>query len=319
MIVKAKQFPLFLLKLQALSPRVRPHHIKHPFIKEDLARYLAGYKGEKAIEYYLSFLTDDEYYIFHDLRLFDGERYFQMDALILTKRLLCILEIKYMAGIIEFDSDFDQILQMKSGQEKAFPDPINQLQRQKSQLKKWLKRNNLPQLPIQGFVVFSNPQTVIKSDDKYTKNSVIKSHTLQTKITELHHQYKDDILTQKEIKKITKKIMKSDTPLDHSVLEQYQLSRSDILAGVFCEACGHLPLERIHGYWICSQCMVKSKDAHLAALKDYQLLFGDSITSNQLKEFLQIECSSLATRILNSVAVSTKGQNKGRVHTLSNK
>jgi Nuclease-related domain len=85
MIVKAKQFPLFLLKLQALSPRVRPHHIKQTFIKEDLARYLAGYKGEKAIEYYLSFLTDDEYYILHDLRLFDGEHYFQMDALILRR------------------------------------------------------------------------------------------------------------------------------------------------------------------------------------------------------------------------------------------
>jgi Nuclease-related domain len=319
MIVKAKQIPLFLLKLQALSPRIRPHHIKHPFIKEDLARYLAGYKGEKAIEYYLSFLPDDEYYILHDIRLFDGQHYFQIDALILTKRLLCILEIKYMAGIIEFDRDFDQIIQMKNGQEKAFPDPINQLQRQKSQLNTWLKRNNLPQLPIQGFVVFSNPQTVIKSDDRYTKNSVIKSHTLQSKITDHYHQHKSDILTQKEIKKFIKKTMKLNTPLDHSVLNQYQLSRSDILTGVFCESCGHLALERIHGYWMCSQCMAKSKDAHLAALKDYQLLFGDSITSNQLKEFLQIECSSLSTRILNAVAVSTKGEKKGRIHTLSNK
>jgi ribosomal protein L37AE/L43A len=317
MIVKAKQIPPVILKLQALSPRVPPHHNKHSFIKDDLARYLAGYKGEKSIEYYLSFLPDEEYYIFHDIRLFDGEHFFQMDTLILTKRLVCILEIKYLAGIIEFDRDFNQIIQIKNGQEKAYPDPITQLQRQKSQLNKWLKRNNLAQLPVQGFVVFSNPQTVIKSNDKSTKNIVIKSHTLHSKISDLQDQKKMDVLTQKEIKKIIRILMKFDTPLDHSIIEQYQLSRGDVLKGVICEVCNHLPLQRIHSYWYCSQCTYKSKDAHLAAVQDYQLLFGSVITSNQLKEFLEINCSSLATRILKSVSSSMEGENKGRVYTLS--
>ncbi|MEL3974515.1 nuclease-related domain-containing protein [Rossellomorea oryzaecorticis] len=320
MIVKSKQTPPLILKLQALSSRILPHHIKHSFIKDDLARYLAGFKGEKSIEYYLSFLPDEEYYIFHDIRLFDGEHFFQLDALILTKRLFCILEIKNLAGIIEFDKDFNQIIQIKNGQEKAYPDPTTQLQRQKSQLNTWLKRNNLPQLPMQGFVVFSNPQTVIKSNDKFTKNIVIKNHTLSSKISDLQdlqeHQ-KTDILTQKDIKRIIRIVMKLDTPLDNSIIEQYQLSRGDIVKGVFCEVCKHIPLQRIHGYWYCSHCTIKSKDAHLAALKDYQLLFGELITSNQLKEFLQINCSSLATRILKSVSSSMEGEKKGRVYTLT--
>lgn len=317
MIIKAKQIPSLILKLQALSPRVPPLHIKHSFIKDDLSRYLAGYKGEKSIDYYLSFLPCDEYYIFHDVRLFDGEHFFQMDALILTKRLLCILEMKYLAGIIEIDRDFNQIIQMKNGQEKAYPDPITQLQRQKNQLHTWLKSNHLPKLPIQGFVVFSNPQTVIKSNDITTKKIVIKSHTLPSKFSDLEDHYQTEVLSQKELKRIIRKVMKSDTPLDSSILDQYQLSKEVIMKGVFCEECGHLPLDRIHGYWHCSQCAFKSKDAHLAAIKDYKLLFGDSITSTQLKEFLQINCSSLATRILKSVSSSMEGENKGRVYTLS--
>jgi ribosomal protein L37AE/L43A len=319
MIVKSKQIPPVIPKLQALSSRILPHHIKNSFIKDDLSKYLAGYKGEKSIEYYLSFLPDDEFFIIHDIRLFDGEHFFQIDALILSKRLLCILEIKNLAGIIEFDRDFNQLIQTKNGLEKAYTDPITQLQRQKNQLYKWLIRNNLPQLPIQGFVVLCNPQTVIKSNDQFTKNIVIHNHSLPSKISKIQNHYKKELLSLKELKKIIRKVTKLNTPRDSSILEQYQLSREDILNGVFCEVCNHLPLERIHGYWYCNQCMAKSKDAHLAALRDYQLLFGDSITSIQLKKFLLIKCSSLATRILKSTSFSMKGENKGRVYTLSDK
>jgi ribosomal protein L37AE/L43A len=319
MKVKEKQIPRIVLKLQALLPRTSPIHIKAAYVKDDLAKFLAGYKGEKSIDFHLSFLPKDDYFIFHDLRLFDGERYFQIDILVLSRRSIFILEVKNMSGSLEFDRDFNQLIQMKNGQEKAFPDPVLQLQRQKSQFKKWLVLNHLPHLPIHGLVVISNPQTVIKSTNKHTNKVVLHSNLLPHRIIEINNKNNTEQISQKEIKKIIRKTIKMDTPLNSSILDHYQMTRNDIKKGIFCPFCNHIPLDRGHGYWVCSKCSTKSKDAHLKALIEYELLFGDSISSSELKDFLMISSSSLASRILNSVASITEGTTKGRVYTLYKK
>ncbi|MFV2047371.1 nuclease-related domain-containing protein [Metabacillus sp. YM-086] len=105
MIVKKREIPLIILKLQALLERIRPGQIKVPEIKNDLSKRLAGYKGEKAVDYQLSFLPEDNFYILNDIRLKESGRYFQMDSLLLNRYYLIKLEIKNIAGTIYFDSN----------------------------------------------------------------------------------------------------------------------------------------------------------------------------------------------------------------------
>ncbi|MFJ7366272.1 nuclease-related domain-containing protein [Peribacillus frigoritolerans] len=98
LIVKKRKVPLAIRKLRALACRLPPNHPKVPLIMNDLKKREAGYKGECSIDFPLSFLEPKNYFIFHDLRLQDQSRFFQLDTLLISKKFALIIEVKNMAG-----------------------------------------------------------------------------------------------------------------------------------------------------------------------------------------------------------------------------
>ena len=92
MILKERQVPDIVEKLEALLRRLPPDHAKKDTIDKELARYTAGYAGELRLNYPLSFL-DNNYYTLHDVRIFDGSHYVQMDTSILHQCCFFILEV----------------------------------------------------------------------------------------------------------------------------------------------------------------------------------------------------------------------------------
>ncbi|MCA1061095.1 NERD domain-containing protein [Rossellomorea aquimaris] len=318
MNVNKRKIPLTLLKLDAVMGRLQKDYPKIPLMKENLAKIKAGYNGEKAIDYQLGYLPPKNYYIFHDIRLEVNGRYFQIDTLVLTNYFILILEVKNIAGAINFDTVFNQFVQTKNGVEYAYPDPILQLNRQEIQLKEWLNKNNLPKIPVNGLVVISHPQTIISAGNAALNKRVIHAASLPSKITQLQNYFQKSLMTDKELRKIIKMIKKHDTPLNFSILQAYKINEEDILPGVKCERCDHLPLVREYGNWHCSNCNAKSKNGHIEALKDYYLIFGNTITSRKLRDFLLITSPPLATRLIRSSFPHAKpnGDNKGRIYTL---
>jgi Nuclease-related domain len=135
-------------------------------IKGDLAKSLAGYRGENAIDYPLSSLPDKKYFIFHDLRLPYKNQFFQIDTLLASTKHFVILEVENIAGTVYFDSDFNQLIRSQDGREEAFADPITQINRQEQLLKSWLTDNKYPPIPITSLVVFSNPTTLIRTSQR---------------------------------------------------------------------------------------------------------------------------------------------------------
>jgi hypothetical protein len=93
MLIKERDFPLFVQILQALLRRLPSNHPKVPLIQENLAKSIAGFKSEQAIDYPLSFLPTKSFYIFHDLRLKTKSHYFQLDSIIVTLNYVLILEV----------------------------------------------------------------------------------------------------------------------------------------------------------------------------------------------------------------------------------
>ncbi|MGD6849476.1 nuclease-related domain-containing protein [Rossellomorea aquimaris] len=316
MVSKERPFPIKIQKLQVLLDRLLLNHAKTPIIKDNLSKSLAGYYGEKSIDYYLNLLPSEHFYILHDLRLFVNGCYFQIDTLLLTNRFAIIIEVKNIAGTVDFDTTFNQMIQLKNGVEIALPDPTIQVSMQESQFRKWLNHHHLPLIPIRTIIVISNPHTIIRSDDKDISLQVIHAASLPQKISQIENALPKSILLDKDIRKIIELINKHDTPLNPSVLEHYKVDRNEILKGIFCENCKYRPLNRVYGSWYCPLCRTKSKGAHLVALEQYYLLFGEKITGQQLKDFLVISSSALATRILNTVSIESHGIGKGRVHTL---
>lgn len=151
----------------------------------------SGYLGECSLDYYLSFLKDQDYRILHGLRLLnEKQKYFQIDTLILTTTVLLPIEIKNYSGTITFDHQFQQLIQTKGGVEKAYEDPLLQIDRHQTQLKNWLTTNKFPGFPIVPLVVISNPSTIIKLIGNFKEyKSIIRSGNTVIKIEEIERHY----------------------------------------------------------------------------------------------------------------------------------
>ncbi|PLS17749.1 nuclease [Bacillus sp. M6-12] len=319
MILKERDIPLYTKKLEALLRRTPQTHPKFPFIKEALAKSIAGNKGEHSIDYPLTFLPEEKFIIFHDLRLLHKKSYFQIDTLILCKNFILILEVKNIAGTLFFDQNFHQLIRTYDGREEAFPDPFIQIERHEQQLKYWLTVNKLPEPTILSLVVLSSPYTRISNSphDKQLFEKLIHSDYLPQKITSLAARHKHETLSDKDIKKLIRLLNRDHTPADRPILERFNMSVDELIKGVYCPKCNHLPLTRIFGNWICPNCAEKVRDAHVASLRDYSLLISSAITNRQASEFLQITSPAMTRRILFSMNNFYTGTYKSRTYYLS--
>jgi hypothetical protein len=319
MISKKRTIPLPILKLQALHRRTPSNHPKFPIIKENLSKRLSGYKGEKNIDYPLSFLSEKDYYILHDLCISDSTHYFQLDSLVISTNFMIILEVKNIAGEIYFDPIFHQLIRTIDGKETVLDDPIIQISRQELQLIKWLRKNHFPKIPLLSLVVFTHPKALLRTSPENLdlNQKVIHLNFLQTKFIQLEKEYSTESMSLKDIKRMIKLLKKQHTPLDQPILEQYGIHYDELLKGVFCPSCHHLPMERAYGAWYCPQCKNKVKDAHITALKDYFLLCGAEITNKNARGFLKISSPYFASRLLHSMNLPSDGTTKNRIYYLS--
>ncbi len=322
MIKKDHQIPDIIPKLTALLQRIpKTHQHKIPTITEDLRIRTAGYQGEKAIDYPLSFLNDQDYYIFHGLRLQTKSHHFQIDTLIFTKQLVILNEVKNISGTIYFDQEFKQLIQTKDGIEKGYSYPLTQLDRQAALFQEWLKLNKLPKLKLATLVVISNSQSIIRTapNSNSINQRVIHKEDLPMKIRQIEksHSHISETLDEKDMKKIFKCLIKQHSSLETNVLERYQINEHELRKGVFCPRCEYFPLERIKANWYCPQCKHKDKFAHIQALKDYSLLIKPTIKNSEAREFLVLNSSSTANRLLHGMNLQSSGGNKNRQYDLT--
>ncbi|MDM5340302.1 nuclease-related domain-containing protein [Fictibacillus enclensis] len=307
-------------KLEALLRRLPASHPRRQEIADQLVKRMAGYKGELSIDYHLRSLLKKGYLILHDLRLADSDYFFQIDTLVISPEYFLILEVKNISGTLVFDHYFKQLIRVSGEREEGFPDPTLQVERHRLQLKDWLAAHQFPQIPIERLVLISNPGTVIKNTllnlDPSPFQHVIHSANLHFKVELFEKKHIEKRLNPQLLKKLSRKLLNSHTPSDPPILQHFQLSKDDILTGIHCSECLSLPMIRMNAKWVCAQCGSFSKDAHYAAIKDYQLLLGCSITNHELRSFLHLPSISVATRILKSLDLSHSGTFRNRTYQL---
>ncbi|MDQ0857121.1 nuclease-related domain-containing protein [Bacillus sp. V2I10] len=320
MIKKELKRTLKLQKLEALLRRLPSNYPKRHRIEEEYSKCIAGYRGEKSLLFHLDGIDSKEFIILHDVRLPQDEKYFfQMDTIILSPVFAVILEIKNMSGTLCFDQKYNQLLRTQNGREDAFPDPILQLQRQHGNLEKWFEKHKLPPVPIISYIVISNPSTVIKSIPMHSdtiQKKVIHAAKLPGEINKLNKRYKNTVMTNKDLNRISRLLVRQHAPYDPDVLQTFQVLPSDLLIGVHCTNCGCLPMRRVSGSWFCMKCHFSSKDAHIESLMDYAMLIETSITTKETLKFLMLASNSSASRILKSLNLPYTGTYKNRRYQL---
>ena len=260
-----------------------------------------------------------KYSILHDLRIPFKDSYFQMDTLLITTKFFFIIEVKYLSGVAYFDPVFNQLIQTKDGIELALPDPTVQIKRQEERLGNWLRKNGFIDLPIYSCVVMSNDRTIIKTspENQSLNKIVIHRHSLLDKVERIDWAIHEKSASQKELRKLIRTFKKQHVEPDPSIFERFKITERDLLKGVICEICNHRPLSREHGKWICLKCNHKYTDAHIQALKDYELLIGSTINNTELRGFLEVPSPYVAKRLLQSLNLPTTGTKKGTRYTLS--
>lgn len=320
MILKQRPYPIKIRMLEALLRRLPAAYEKRHLIEEDLRKSLAGYHGEKSLDYHLNFIDDDSFSILHDLRLPGIKNtFFQLDTLIFTPKLAVILEIKNIAGMLQFDPQFSQLVRTLNEKEEGMPSPILQIERQEVQLRNWLNRNHLKILPIAAFVVISNPSTIIKtpSPNKLLSKRILHAEQLPSRINTLFKNEKDSVLDPRDLRKLTNALIKEDSPHIPNLLEKYKIPVSAITPGIHCPVCEKLSMKRERGTWLCKYCSRKDKTAHLQALLDYALLINTTITNEQFRSFAHLTSSSVSSKLLKSLSVTQEGNYRDRSYDLN--
>ena len=320
MICKELKIPIIIEKNQALLRRLALHHQKVPVVAKDLKKRKAGYNGESTVYYHLSFLKDKRYKIFYDVRLPLFSNYFQIDFLILTPCYILLIEVKNISGIVTIDPFIKQLTRTFKGVTEGFSDPISQVQRQKLLLQKWFGVQKLKHPPIEHLVVFSHPSTILNYTQSTPPDSpyrnIIHAQNIVDKIKELNEKYLKTAVTDKELLKVTRSIFKKHLESDTDILGAYSISKRDIITGVRCEKCNHIPMIRVSTAWTCVKCGTYSKHAHIAAIREYFLLISDRITNSELREFIHLNSRNTAYKILKSLQLETQGGTKSVIYSM---
>lgn len=318
LIEKTRDFPKEITVLKTILRRFTLNPQLQAELESKLSRKLAGYRGEKELDYHISQFDHTRFYILHDLRIPHNSTHFQIDSLLISDTFILIIDSKNYAGTLDFYPEFNYLLQTLNGIEKVYLDPLFQTKTQASQLKSFLLKHHFSPPPIEFLVSISNSQAIIRNpgNSQEVRMRVCKTPAVAYKIVSFDDHYHNKVFTTKEIRKITKLLMKSHEPYIPDILSM-NLPMDQVNKGVQCPECDQIGMKRIHGNWICKKCGHLSKDAHINALRDFFVINGPAITSRQFSDFLNISSIHQSKRLLSALDLDSTGSTKGRVYTPS--
>ncbi|NWQ40970.1 NERD domain-containing protein [Bacillus sp. EB106-08-02-XG196] len=303
----------------ALLRRMPKGHPVRPIVEKDLRAWLKGYYGELNVAYYLSFLPENEYYIFHGLRLKDKSS-FQMDILLVSSKFALIIEVKNISGKLKFEKGSDLMVRELNNLEEGMDNPIQQVKRHHLQFNNWLKFHQIKGIPVEHLVVISKTSTIIETtpDNQQIFQKVIYAESLLDKIRELEERYQKPRITKNTLNHLSHTLLNAHHICIPDILQKYQLTQTDLIPGVQCtnSKCNCYPMKYISAAWRCNRCKEISKTAHIPAVSDYFLIYGPTITRKQLAKFLQIDSPIKARYLLLALKLPSIGTKRGSKYFL---
>ncbi|MCC3355823.1 nuclease-related domain-containing protein [Bacillus sp. REN16] len=317
-MTKERKLPKQIEQIKALRIRLSKSHPKYDLVEEDFRKRMSGYKGERSLDYYLKFLPEKKYRILKGLRLLDNSTntHFEIDNLLISKSLILDLDAKNHKGEIYFDYQFSQMHQTYDNIKNTYACPLTQLHRHQLQIKRLLQFYKIPTIPIESLVVFTNLSTTLTSSLNHPHaHKIIHSASLLSKIEQFEKIYRKETLESKHIQKLTKLLLRLNTPFDGNILDRFGIKVCELLKGVHCPICEALPMARTPRKWKCLKCGYSSFDAYHDSVSHYFLLTGNQITNQKLRDFLLLPSRHSARNILNSWNLTHEGKTKGSVYS----
>lgn len=312
LILLNRKTPNSILTVEALLRRLEPNDFDYPYFQDMLKRLKSGYEGEHRVDReWIEMPYLDEHYL---LLNYEFENEFghthQIDTLLLTKNFLLLLEIKNIAGRVEYNEQKHQFLRIKpDGMVNTLTNPFDQLNRHEEFIHRLLAKMKLS-LPIEKAIIMANTSTIIGE----VPNSIPIFHAsgLRFFVKKCLRKYPPKI-TNHQLEKLAKFFMSQLKPRNYDI----NISSERIRKGVLCENCNYqVEMKYRLGVWTCPKCNVQSEKAFYRALNDYRLLISNQITNQKFREFFNINSHDATTKILDRLNLEKVGKNRGRYYII---
>ena len=306
--------PITLEQAVATQRRLPINHVMRNDVDVKVRKLASGYQGEKTLNYFLGLLPQKNYHIFHGLRLPAEKSFFQMDAHLLSTKLIIILESKNYSGTLSIEKL--QLTQEINESKVIYENPIAQVNRHKLLLHYFFQKYQIPSIPIETLVVFTKSSSEIKIAPGYAEaeKKICKASNLLKRIEELEKYYTKDRVDQKTIGKIKRLVLNKHTLVRKDFLQTIGIDKSDILTGVRCPNCSFIPMQYNRNNWKCPVCKYLSNDTLLEAINDYFLLIKTSITNSELRKYLHLPSRRASTYLLTLLNLPSTGVQRGRIY-----
>ncbi|WP_107840853.1 nuclease-related domain-containing protein [Metasolibacillus meyeri] len=299
MVILPRERPIKEYLLQAAIRRGFPE------LKDELIRIQQGVAGERYVDRSWSDMQLEEmYFLLHDF----STATHQMDTLFLCEKFILIVEIKNIAGRIDFDEKCHQFTRtFENGTPQGFRNPLDQVRRHQRFL-----RQLFPTLPVVYVIVLAHPKTIIGQMPQ--NEPIIHCSGLEFYIRKLLAMYKPQ-LTIKQLQQLKNELLQMHTTPNPKL----NIDKAKICVGVLCKQCDDKTQMLFqYGGFICPKCQTKDNGTMLQqALEDYSLLINEWITNIEFRKFMGVNSIYAASRLLKKLNYSHKGDKKGRKYLIS--
>lgn len=312
MFLRKRKKPLPLQTIDAIISRLPASHKKSPLLRKQAAFYQKGYNGERKLDYHLQMLPK-EYAILSDVTLRLNGKACQIDSIILTPYAIFMIDVKSFDGNVNFDTTLKQFTRSDGEKLVGYKDPITQIENAQFHLIRWLQNLNLSGLPIYYFISFAEHSTVftVTGDARSIEKIVAYVDEVPLRIITINEQLKLTNQNNNPLKNnIITRIMNKGEDFQYNVFQTYGIQKSDILTGVQCPSCRTLGMKRFTRYWRCMKCTFCSSNAHIKAIYDYILLFGNKIKNEDCRKFLSISSRGTMRTLLNHAGLTLMNGSK---------
>ncbi|WP_042470550.1 nuclease-related domain-containing protein [Bacillus ndiopicus] len=272
---------------------------------DELIRLQQGVLGERYVDRsWHDMKLTEPYYLIHD---FQTEAH-QIDTIFLCQKFILIVEIKNIAGRIDFDETRHQFIRtLDNGTINSFRNPLDQVRRHRRML-----QGVVSDLPILYAIVFAHPKTIIGHIPQ--GEPIFHCSGLEFRIRKLLTQYATQ-LSSIELHNLTAKLLQM-----HTIKKpQLHIDKTKIRTGVLCAQCQTgVKMLYHYGHFKCPKCHYKDTGILLRqAMEDYCLLIDEWITNEEFRKFVGVTSADSAKRLLKKLGFPCIGENKGRKYRIS--
>lgn len=290
---------------EAIVQRILPDDREAVTFQEEFYRMQAGLSGEQKLKYTLAdYPFKSDYTIFYNFECINDRGFtHQIDALLITPHFILILEVKQISGTLYYKPVLHEFFRVKENETREnFPNPFDQVYRHKLFLNQFLQQLNIP-IPILQLVVIANYRAQL--DLSLQGFPIIHLSGLPRYLEKLYAKY---VNTPVNIASIRSKLENIIQPLP----ARKSITRCRLKSGVLCQKCDYKSRMHYHrGIWQCESCSIKSRKALLETLHHYRVLISPRISNRDFREFVGINSTFAASKILSRLGLEKYGVTKG--------